>query len=93
MSGPDLSKPLRLFLIAGEESGDRLGGALMRALQAASPRPIEFIGVVDCFLYTDGAAFGINCLRSGDALPPVVFDRGSSVSIAFRSLITPSMSS
>lgn len=39
------SSPLRLFLIACEESGDRLGGALMRALRAASPRAIEFIGV------------------------------------------------
>jgi len=39
------SSPLRLFLIACEESGDRLGGALMRALRSASLRPIEFIGV------------------------------------------------
>jgi lipid-A-disaccharide synthase len=39
------SSPLRLFLIACEESGDRLGGALMRALRSASPRPIEFVGV------------------------------------------------
>ena len=45
MNVPDLSKPLRLFLIACEESGDRLGGALMRALRIASPRAIEFIGV------------------------------------------------
>ncbi|MBV9627060.1 MAG: lipid-A-disaccharide synthase [Xanthobacteraceae bacterium] len=39
------SSPLRLFLIACEESGDRLGGALMRALRSASLRPIEFIGL------------------------------------------------
>ncbi len=45
MSAPNLSKPLRLFLIACEESGDRLGGALMRALKDSSPRPIVFIGV------------------------------------------------
>ena len=45
MSVPDLSKPLRLFLIACEESGDRLGGALMGALRIASPRAIEFIGL------------------------------------------------
>ncbi|MBV8745085.1 MAG: lipid-A-disaccharide synthase [Xanthobacteraceae bacterium] len=45
MSVPDLSKPRRLFLIACEESGDRLGGALMRALRTASPRAIEFVGV------------------------------------------------
>jgi lipid-A-disaccharide synthase len=45
VSVPDLSKPLRLFLIACEESGDRLGGALMRALRSASPRAIDFIGI------------------------------------------------
>jgi lipid-A-disaccharide synthase len=45
VSVPDPSKPLRLFLIACEESGDRLGGALMRALRSASPRAIDFIGV------------------------------------------------
>jgi lipid-A-disaccharide synthase len=45
VSVPDLSRPLRLFLIACEESGDRLGGALMRALHAASPRAVEFVGV------------------------------------------------
>ena len=39
------SSPLHLFLIACEESGDRLGGALMRALRSASLRPIEFIGL------------------------------------------------
>ena len=45
MSVPDLSKPLRLFVIACEESGDRLGGALMRALRSTSPRAIDFIGI------------------------------------------------
>lgn len=39
------SRPLRLFLIACEESGDRLGGALMRALKSRSPRAVEFVGV------------------------------------------------
>jgi lipid-A-disaccharide synthase len=45
VSVPGSSKPLRLFLIACEESGDRLGGALMRALHAASPRAIAFTGL------------------------------------------------
>lgn len=37
--------PLRLFLVAGEHSGDQLGFKLMRALREASPRRIEFLGV------------------------------------------------
>jgi lipid-A-disaccharide synthase len=45
VTAPELSTPLRLFLIACEESGDRLGGALMRALRSNSPRAIDFIGV------------------------------------------------
>jgi lipid-A-disaccharide synthase len=34
---------LRVFLVAGEESGDRLGAALMKAL--ANSRPVSFSGV------------------------------------------------
>ncbi|MFO1101779.1 MAG: lipid-A-disaccharide synthase [Methylocystis sp.] len=34
----------RIFLIAGEASGDQLGAALMRALRAAAPQ-VEFAGV------------------------------------------------
>ncbi|MEO1458815.1 MAG: hypothetical protein AAFV49_14835 [Pseudomonadota bacterium] len=37
--------PLRLFLIAGEPSGDRLGGALMEALAAERPGTV-FAGIV-----------------------------------------------
>jgi lipid-A-disaccharide synthase len=48
------SSPLRLFLVACEESGDRLGGALMRALKASSRRPIEFIGVGGSHMAEEG---------------------------------------
>jgi lipid-A-disaccharide synthase len=37
--------PLRLFVIAGEESGDRLGGALMAAVKALAPGPVAFRGI------------------------------------------------
>jgi lipid-A-disaccharide synthase len=37
--------PLRLFLIAGEESGDRLGGALMAAVKSLAPGEVAFLGV------------------------------------------------
>jgi lipid-A-disaccharide synthase len=36
--------PLRIFLVAAEESGDRLGGALMKALRERAGR-VEFLGV------------------------------------------------
>jgi lipid-A-disaccharide synthase len=36
---------LRLFLVAGEESGDQLGAALVRSLRILSPRPIVLAGV------------------------------------------------
>jgi lipid-A-disaccharide synthase len=36
---------LRLFLIAGEHSGDALGAKLIEALRALSPRPLELAGV------------------------------------------------
>ena len=38
-------KPLRLFLIAGEHSGDALGGKLIAALRAQSKRLLEIQGV------------------------------------------------
>jgi len=37
--------PLRIAILAGEESGDQLGADLVRALQAMTGRPVELIGV------------------------------------------------
>lgn len=39
------TEPLRLYLIAGEPSGDVLGGRLMRALRGLSPRGVSFFGI------------------------------------------------
>ena len=39
------TKPLSIFLIAGEHSGDALGGKLMQALKANSEIPITFNGL------------------------------------------------
>lgn len=44
MSGDDAS-PVRIFMVAGEESGDQLGAALMRALAARLPGDVRFDGV------------------------------------------------
>eukprot|EP00873_Tetraselmis_striata_P010000 jgi/Tetstr1/430264/TSEL_020092.t1 len=38
-------EPLRVFLVAGEPSGDELGGALMRSLLKLSPAPVVFSGI------------------------------------------------
>ncbi len=38
-------EPLKLFLIAGEHSGDALGAKLIEGLRALSPRPLELAGV------------------------------------------------
>ena len=36
---------LEIFLVAAEESGDRLGAALMKALRQRSAGPVRFSGV------------------------------------------------
>jgi lipid-A-disaccharide synthase len=36
---------MRIFLIAGEESGDRLGASLMAAIAALAPGPVTFAGI------------------------------------------------
>jgi len=39
------ARPLHVFLVAGEESGDLLGAGLMRALKAGWPGTVRFSGV------------------------------------------------
>lgn len=38
-------RPLHVFVVAGEESGDQLGGALMEGLLALAPAGVRFSGV------------------------------------------------
>jgi lipid-A-disaccharide synthase len=45
MTAPDAMRPLQVFLVAGEESGDRLGAALMRALKIRHGGPVTFCGL------------------------------------------------
>src|SRR3954465_15597283 len=42
---PEGHGELEIFLVAVEESGDRLGGALMRALKERASVPLRFTGV------------------------------------------------
>lgn len=71
MSVSDESKPLRVFLVVGEESGDRLGAPLMRALRQRHPN-VNFTGVggsemareglVSLFPISDLAVMGFNAV-------------------------------
>ncbi len=49
-------EPLRLFLIAGEHSGDALGGKLIEALRSLSPRPLALAGVGGELMADQGCA-------------------------------------
>ena len=40
-----MSRDLKIFLVAAEESGDRLGGALIEALRERAGHDVQFIGV------------------------------------------------
>jgi lipid-A-disaccharide synthase len=60
---------LDVFLVAGEESGDRLGAALMRALRERTRGQVRFSGVGG----REMAAEGVTSLYSIDDLPIVGF--------------------
>jgi|SoiMethySBSTD1v2_1073268.scaffolds.fasta_scaffold317531_1 lipid-A-disaccharide synthase len=60
---------LDVFLVAGEESGDRLGAALMRALRERTAGGVHFAGVGG----REMAAEGITSLYSIDDLPIIGF--------------------
>jgi lipid-A-disaccharide synthase len=47
---------LRVFIVAGEHSGDALGGKLMAALRRIVPRPVRFAGVGGEAMQAEGFA-------------------------------------
>jgi lipid-A-disaccharide synthase len=49
-----MSSPVKLFLIAGEPSGDRLGAALMAGLKSLGP--VEFAGIGGPLMQAEGMA-------------------------------------
>lgn len=49
-----MSAPLRVFLVAGEASGDRLGAALMRGLRAETGGETAFMGVGGAAMQAEG---------------------------------------
>lgn len=62
-------EPLKVFMIAGEESGDRLGGALMRALMDRAGDKVRFAGVGG----HDMAAHGLKSLFPIDDITVIGF--------------------
>jgi lipid-A-disaccharide synthase len=62
-------EPLNVFMIAGEESGDRLGGALMRALMDRTGDKIRFAGVGG----RDMAAHGLKSVFPIDEITVIGF--------------------
>jgi lipid-A-disaccharide synthase len=50
------SQPLRIFLVAGEESGDQLGAGLMRALRQQLSDHVQFVGVGGGAMAAEGLA-------------------------------------
>ena len=50
---------MKVFLVAGEESGDRLGAALMRSLKATHGDAIEFAGVGGYEMAAEGLAVAV----------------------------------
>jgi len=66
---PRPSGTLEVFLVAGEESGDRLGAALMRALRQRTTGRVSFAGVGG----REMAAEGVASLYPIDDLPIIGF--------------------
>jgi lipid-A-disaccharide synthase len=66
---PRPSGALEVFLVAGEESGDRLGAALMRALRQRTTGRVSFAGVGG----REMAAEGVASLYPIDDLPIIGF--------------------
>jgi lipid-A-disaccharide synthase len=63
------SETVDVFLVAGEESGDRLGAALMRALRERTGGQVRFVGVGG----REMAAEGVASLYSIEDLPIIGF--------------------
>lgn len=80
MTGAGQDRALRVFLVAGEESGDALGAKLMQALKQQYPGKIEFAGVggermgqqglVSLFPLADIAVMGLTAVLA--RLPTIV---------------------
>jgi lipid-A-disaccharide synthase len=47
-------RPLRVAIVAGEESGDLLGADLVQAMKRMAGRPVELVGVGGRHLEEEG---------------------------------------
>ena len=80
---PKGSGGMHVFLVAGEESGDRLGAALMRALRERSTGPVGFSGVGG----HEMAAAGLTSLYPIDDFGIIGFSRNSAAAAADSSTV------
>jgi lipid-A-disaccharide synthase len=49
-----MTQPKKIFVLAGEASGDLLGGPLLEAIKAKAPFPVEFVGIGGETMETQG---------------------------------------
>jgi lipid-A-disaccharide synthase len=68
-----MNRPLKIALVAGEPSGDRLGGALMQALKQETDGSIEFLGVGGPAMAVAGAEQGFKSFFAIDDIAVMGF--------------------
>jgi hypothetical protein len=96
---PSSSDPLRVFLVAGEPSGDGIGARLMRALCMEHGAPIEWAGVGGVAMEAQGMRSlfpmsDLSVMGFGElvpALPRLAFRLRQARTPVQRSALTPSV--
>ena len=57
----EAAEPLRVYVVAGEASGDQHAAPLMRAIRALSPRPVAFRGIGGPAMRAEGQEQLLDC--------------------------------
>jgi len=70
-----MNKPVKIYICAGEVSGDMHGSALMKALKAISPAPLEFRGFGGDAMRDEGAELLYHTDQTGVCgITPVIME-------------------